>query len=52
MNPKINFLICKNRDILTKMIEDNQPYEKILEQSQLLDQYILLAIKDINKIES
>lgn len=52
MNQQIKLLINKNRDKLTTMIEEKQPYEKILEQSQLLDQYILLALNDINKLES
>ena len=52
MDLKTQLLINKNRDKLTQMIEENQPYEKILKQSQLLDKYIVIAIKDINKIES
>ena len=49
MNQKLNLLLEKNRIKLEKMIEKKQPYEKILKQNQLLDQYILLALNDINK---
>lgn len=52
MNKKIQLLINKNRDKLTKMIEKNEPYEKIVKQSQLLDQYILLAFNSMNNLES
>lgn len=51
MDSKTHLLINKHKAILTKMIEDNKPYEEILEQSQLLDTYILLAINDMNKKE-
>lgn len=52
MDQQIKILINKNRDKLTKMIEENESYEKIVEQSQLLDEYILLGFKAINKLES
>lgn len=51
MDSETQLLIHQHRDILTKMIENNKPYEEILEQSQLLDNYILLAINDMNKEE-
>lgn len=52
MKLKLHFLIEKNRDKLTKMIERKEPYEKILKQSQLLDKYILLGFKAMNQLES
>lgn len=51
MNIIIKILIEKNRKKLTKMIENNQPYNKILKQSQILDKYILLGFKELNKKE-
>ena len=52
MDSKLQLLIENNRDKLTKMIEDGQSYEKIVEQSQLLDKYVLLGFKIINQLES
>lgn len=52
MDSKLQLLIEKNRDKLTKMIEDGQSYEKIVEPSQLLDKYVLLGFKIINQLES
>lgn len=52
MDLKLQLLIKKNRHKLTRMIEDGQPYEKIVEQSQLLDKYILLGFKALNQLES
>lgn len=52
MDLKLHLLIEKNRDILTKMIEDNKPYEEIVKQSQLLDKYVFLGFKAINQLES
>ncbi len=52
MNKQLELLINTNRAKLTKMIEKEEPYEKIVEQSQLLDKYILLGFKAINKSES
>lgn len=51
MDSETQLLIHQHRDILTQMIEDNKPYEEILKQSQLLDNYILIAIKDMNTKE-
>lgn len=48
MDLKLELLIKKNRNILDKMIEDDEPYEKILKQSQVLDKYVLLGFKAIN----
>ena len=50
MDSELQSLVEKNRDLLTKMIEDGEPYEKIVEQSQLLDKYILLGFKAINSL--
>lgn len=36
----LNLLIKHNKKILNKMIEKNEDYSKILEQSQKLDIYI------------
>lgn len=52
MDSKIQLLIEKNRDKLTKMMEDEEPYEKIVKQSQLLDKYVLLGLKALNQLES
>ena len=50
MNSRIPYLILKNSAKLEKLIESNAPYEKILKQSQKPDQYIIIYIKDFNKI--
>lgn len=52
MNKQLELLINENRNKLTEMIEHKENYEKIVEQSQLLDKYILLGFKAINKTES
>jgi len=52
MDLKLQLLIEKNKNKLEKMIESREPYEKIVEQSQLLDKYILLGFKAINQLES
>ena len=49
MNTNINNAIQKNKNILTKMVEQNAPYEKILKQSKLLDKYIFEQMIKINK---
>ena len=51
MDCRLNLLITKNSARLDKLIESGAPYEKILKQSQKLDKYIAIAMKDINKIE-
>ena len=50
MNARINLLISKNSARLDKLIESGAPYEKILKQSQKLDKFIVIAMKNINKI--
>ena len=39
MDSKVILLICKNRARLSKLIEQNAPYNKILKQSKKLDKY-------------
>lgn len=39
--------LVKNRAKLEKMISDNEDYEKILKQSQKLDKYINIAMKEM-----
>ena len=34
---------------LNKMIEEGHPYEQILKKSQELDEYIVIAMREINK---
>lgn len=38
----------KHKRKLECMIANNYPYEKILEQSQLLDKYIVVEMKKMN----
>lgn len=45
MNYKIDILIEENREKLTELIENNAPYEIILKQSELLDDFIMEKIK-------
>ena len=45
MDLKLQLLIEENKNKLEKMIESKESYEKIVEQSQLLDKYILLGFK-------
>lgn len=52
MDSKLQILIETNRDKLTEMIENNEPYEKIVKQSQLLDKYVLLGFRAINQLKS
>lgn len=49
MDTRIYLLILKNRAKLSKLIEENAPYEKILHQSQILDKYIIKQIYAMNK---
>ena len=51
MKSNIPYLILRNSAKLEKLIENNAPYEKILKQSQKLDKYIIIYMKDINNIE-
>lgn len=50
MNSRIPYLILKNSAKLEKLIEGDAPYEKILKQSQKLDKYIIIYMKDLNNI--
>ena len=50
MNSRIPYLILKNSARLEKLIESDAPYEKILKQSQKLDKYIIIYMKNLNKI--
>ena len=52
MDSKLQILIETNRDKLTEMIENKEPYEKIVKQSQLLDKYVLLGCRAINQLKS
>lgn len=45
----IELEILKNRAKLERMISDNEDYEKILEQSRKLDNYINIKVKEQNK---
>lgn len=49
MDLRTSLLISRNKVKLSKLIEQNAPYEKILEQSQKLDKYILMGMNCINK---
>lgn len=50
MDSNIMLLIFKNKAKLSKLIEQNAPYEKILKQSQKLDNYIMIQMKYMNKV--
>ena len=50
MKSNIPYLILKNSTRLEKLIESDTPYEKILKQSQKLDKYIIIYMKDLNNI--
>ena len=50
MNSRISYLILKNSARLEKLIESDAPYEQILKQSQKLDKYIIIYMKDLNNI--
>lgn len=43
----VTFAIKKNRAKLEQMILDNEDYDKILKQSQKLDKYINIAMKEM-----
>ena len=45
----IELEILKNRAKLERMISNNEDYEKILEQSRKLDNYINIKVKEQNK---
>ena len=42
----LNFLIWKNKRKLNKMIENGESYDEILKQSQKLDVYINIWMKN------
>lgn len=48
MKSNIPYLILRNSARLEKLIESNAPYKKILKQSQKLDKYIIIYMKDLN----
>lgn len=50
MKSNIPYLILKNSARLEKLIESDAPYDKILKQSQKLDKYIIIYMKDLNNI--
>lgn len=50
MDSSIFLLILRNKAKLSKMIEENAPYDKILRQSKRLDKYIMTQMKYINKV--
>ena len=50
MESNIAYLLLKNTAKLEKLIKENAPDDKILEQSKKLDKYILIKMKCINKI--
>ena len=45
----VDFLIMRNKIRLEQMINENEDYEKILKQSQKLDKYINIKMKEIEK---
>ena len=45
-----NYLISRNSAKLNKLIEKGAKYPKILKRSQKLDKYIMIAMKNINKL--
>ena len=50
MDSKIPLLILKNRAKLLKLINENAPYDKIIKQSKTLDKYLMIKMKQMNKI--
>lgn len=50
MKSNIPYLILKNSARLEKLIENNASYDRILKQSQKLDKYIIIYMKDLNNI--
>lgn len=47
MNYKIELLIIKNRAKLEQMIREDCEYRKIVKQSQLLDKYINMKMREL-----
>lgn len=52
MDCNIVLLIAKNKAKLEKLIKNNAPYEKVLKQSQRLDEYLIIQIKAMSEYGS
>lgn len=46
MDLKIQLLIIKHKAKLEKLIGNDAPYNLILKESQLLDKYVLMQLKE------
>ena len=46
----VDGITINHKEFYEKLIESDAPYEKILKQSQKLDKYIIIYMKDLNKI--
>ncbi len=49
MNYKLELLIIKNRAKLEQMIREESDYKKIVKQSQRLDKYINIKMRELVK---
>lgn len=49
MNYKLELLIIKNRAKLEQMIKNESDYNKIVKQSQRLDKYLNLKMRELVK---
>lgn len=49
MNYKLELLIIKNRAKLEQMIREESDYKKIVKQSQRLDKYLNLKMRELVK---
>ena len=49
MNYKLELLIIKNRAKLEQMIKNESDYNKIVKQSQRLDKYLNLKMRELPK---
>ena len=49
MNYKIELLIIKNRAKLEQMIREDYEYKKIVKQSQRLDRYLNMKMRELVK---
>ena len=49
MNYKLELLIIKNRAKLEQMIREDYEYKKILKQSQRLDKYLNIKMRELVK---
>lgn len=52
MNLILSLLIFLHKAKLSKMINKNLTYEKVLKESQKLDKLIIIQMKKINQIRS